>query len=357
MRKLFVNGAQSEYGTELNCVFERSTGDKFYQHIDDFSYDYLVDNKIDVVISDGLSVANYFLLRGLNIPTITIGQLDKYSQYSDIVIDCLGVDDKRYFTGESSRISGNDNFPIDRIVNLITKLEWDSNFFGFNVAFLSCMHLTENIMHRIERFLKRENIRLVEYLCNCHNAQNVQLAEHYGFHFVDIRLTYTLNLHKPAQFNCKEVSGLKIRESCLSDAPYLVEIAHNSYLDSRYYFDKNFTLEQCQRFYEDWILKSMKGKFDDIVFVALVDGKVAGFISCKHQSTDIGKIGLVGTAPEFQGKGVGKHLVAKSLEWFNAKKVSHLDVVTQGRNYAAQRLYQSAGFRTKTTQLWYHKWL
>jgi ribosomal protein S18 acetylase RimI-like enzyme len=34
-----------------------------------------------------------------------------------------------------------------------------------------------------------------------------------------------------------------------------------------------------------------------------------------------------------------------------------VSVVTQGRNVAAQRLYQRAGFVTASTQLWYHRWL
>jgi hypothetical protein len=33
-----------------------------------------------------------------------------------------------------------------------------------------------------------------------------------------------------------------------------------------------------------------------------------------------------------------------------------VQVITQGRNYAAQRLYQRAGFVTRKTELWYHKW-
>ena len=40
-----------------------------------------------------------------------------------------------------------------------------------------------------------------------------------------------------------------------------------------------------------------------------------------------------------------------------AKGIKKIFVVTQGRNYMAQRLYQSAGFKTFSTELWYHKWL
>tara|TARA_Y100000031_G_C7967214_1_gene268715 strand:- start:160 stop:300 length:141 start_codon:yes stop_codon:yes gene_type:complete len=39
------------------------------------------------------------------------------------------------------------------------------------------------------------------------------------------------------------------------------------------------------------------------------------------------------------------------------KKCSKVFVVTQGRNYAAQRLYLNVGFLTKETELWYHKWI
>ena len=58
-------------------------------------------------------------------------------------------------------------FKISGVVDLITKLDWDSDFFGFNVAYLSCMHLTENIMHKVNQFVEGKKIRLVEYLCNC----------------------------------------------------------------------------------------------------------------------------------------------------------------------------------------------
>jgi dTDP-4-amino-4,6-dideoxy-D-galactose acyltransferase len=48
--------------------------------------------------------------------------------------------------------------------------------------------------------------------------------------------------------------------------------------------------------------------------------------------------------------------VNASLGWFAQHGCDRVQVVTQGRNLAAQRLYQRAGFLTADLKLWYHKW-
>ena len=45
--------------------------------------------------------------------------------------------------------------------------------------------------------------------------------------------------------------------------------------------------------------------------------------------------------------------VLHSLEKSDVKQVH---VVTQGRNYSAQRLYQRAGFIIDNIETYYHKW-
>jgi ribosomal protein S18 acetylase RimI-like enzyme len=48
--------------------------------------------------------------------------------------------------------------------------------------------------------------------------------------------------------------------------------------------------------------------------------------------------------------------VLDALDWFAQQQVDTVTVVTQGRNIAAQALYQRRGFITQSQQLWYHKW-
>ena len=49
-------------------------------------------------------------------------------------------------------------------------------------------------------------------------------------------------------------------------------------------------------------------------------------------------------------------LIAAAMEWFGTEGALEVDVVTQGRNLAAQRLYQRNGFVTRRFELLYHKW-
>jgi len=44
------------------------------------------------------------------------------------------------------------------------------------------------------------------------------------------------------------------------------------------------------------------------------------------------------------------------MNWFADQNASNITVVTQGRNVAAQRLYQRLGFVTRSLELTYHKW-
>ncbi|MGE4504846.1 MAG: hypothetical protein AB7D51_05815, partial [Desulfovibrionaceae bacterium] len=93
-----------------------------------------------------------------------------------MVIDHMSGNAERYFSGKECSLCGNLDFPIESITNLITILDWDTQFWGFPVGYLSCMHLTENIYTKVEQFIAENNLHLVEYLCNCHDKRSVKIA-------------------------------------------------------------------------------------------------------------------------------------------------------------------------------------
>ena len=89
------------------------------------------------------------------------------------------------------------------------------------------------------------------------------------------------------------------------------------------------------------------------------EGLEVGYVTChlkKDAKAQQGEIGLLAIGEEARGKGFGSCLVAAALDWFGEHGARQVSVVTQGRNVAAQKLYQRSGFVTDSVALWYHKW-
>lgn len=358
MKKLFIfQDNKTPYRSELEAAFGQTLNMKESIDLQSLAVDYLLKNGIEIVISNGLSNTWYYTLKGMNIVSVVLGNRDLHKDYADIVIDYLSDDDKRYFTGnEYSLCTPNQasGFQINEIINLIKILKWDSDFFGFNVAYLSCMHLTQNIVRRIEKFIQKENVRLIEYLCNCHDRRSVRCAERNGFNFVDMRLTYIIKLTEKENVL---LSGLEFRKAVSADVAELQRISEKIYQDSRYYFDGNFDILKVQEFYRDWMRKGVQGEFDDECWCFYDKETPIAYTTIKYDSAHTASIGLVGVNPGLRGRGLAQKMLLSVFGELRARGVEHVCVVTQGRNYAAQCLYQSVGFRTKATQLWYHKWL
>jgi ribosomal protein S18 acetylase RimI-like enzyme len=89
-----------------------------------------------------------------------------------------------------------------------------------------------------------------------------------------------------------------------------------------------------------WLLTS------DHAAVAEIDGELAGFaLTSINVETEHAYLIRIATLPAFQGRGVGKQLVADALEYARTTHASGLALNTQASNTASRRLYESLGFR------------
>lgn len=242
--------------------------------------------------------------------------------------------------------------PQTGVESLCQYLDWDSAFFARRIGSIRESRLRPETLVEIEGWCGTHRIDCLYFLADLADPETIQLAEERSFHLVDIRLTLGIKL--PSSLSPGSASS-GIRLGRAEDIPTLRSIARTNHRDSRFYFDPNFPRESCDRLYETWIEKSCRG-FADVVFVPELCGKPAGYISCHMRPNRSGQIGLVGLSQEARGKGLGRELVKASLFWFESTGANQITVVTQGRNVAAQRLYQRCGFSTQSVQLWYHRW-
>ncbi|MBN1977011.1 MAG: GNAT family N-acetyltransferase [Anaerolineae bacterium] len=236
-------------------------------------------------------------------------------------------------------------------------LPWDTEFFGQRIGRVVGMNLNPGRVVAILRWCEDNGIACLYFLADSADAQTVRLAEKHSFQLVDVRVTFEQRLsQRSGNALSVDADGITVRAALPADVQLLQALAKDSYRDSRYYFDPCFSRERCDELYQTWIRRSCEG-YADSVWVAELDGGPVGYVTC-HLSKDCaeGQIGLIGVGREVSGQGIGTRLMQTALAWFADKGVSTAVVVTQGRNIAAQRLYQRCGFVTRELQLWYHKW-
>jgi GNAT superfamily N-acetyltransferase len=228
-------------------------------------------------------------------------------------------------------------------------LEWDSRFFGVEIGQVASARFDAPAVAAVDCWCAERRIDCLYFLAD-EPGPSTACAEDAGFRLVDVRVELERALVPPPA-----ATDPRIRPAEARDLPALRAIARTSHRDSRFYRDGHFPHERCDALYETWIEKSCQGRAAGVL-VADLDGTVGGYVTCEQPAPAAGRIGLFAVAAAERGHGVGSALVAGALAWLGARGVQTVAVATQGRNVAAQQLYQAAGFRTAALRLWYHRW-
>jgi len=230
-------------------------------------------------------------------------------------------------------------------------LQWDSDFFGLRIARVAVGRLDRERAADVIAWCRKQQIDCLYFLCAPDDDGSVATAETHGFHLVDVRVE--LN------WRVQALSGEALAEVRLYQEPDLAalqQIAETAYGDTRFFYDRHFGRERAAALYREWVAKSVR---DDATAVLVIphQGAVSGFITCQAPKPPlVGRIGLVGVRADARGYGLGRKLLRAAQYYFHERGAHEVFVTTQGRNLAAQRLYQANGFRTHAVNLWYHKW-
>jgi dTDP-4-amino-4,6-dideoxy-D-galactose acyltransferase len=237
-------------------------------------------------------------------------------------------------------------------------LSWDTEFFGRRIGRVQADQLDAEQASEIDQWCRRNAIEGLYFLAGAEDLVTIQVAESHGFRLVDIRVTFerelVITVEAPPPV---PVSDRRIRAFEPGDLPALRAMAREAHTDARFFSDPEFSRQKAEDLYEAWITLECQGRAQQVLVAAPEANQPIGYISCHLDSPGgAGTIGLAAVSGGFRGRGVGKSLVEAGLDWFMAQGLRQVTVVTQGKNLAAQRLYQRSGFLTADMQLWYHKW-
>jgi ribosomal protein S18 acetylase RimI-like enzyme len=225
-------------------------------------------------------------------------------------------------------------------------LEWDSGFWRRRVA-----RVCPGADHvAADRWLADHRADVAFALEPLAEVARIQLAEALGYRVTDVRVTLA---RPPAEPEAYDQEG--IREHRPSDLQALEKIASRAHRDSRFYADRRFPRQLCDELYRTWIREAC-GDENAVVLVSVDDrDQPAGYVVVRP-GAGTSKIDLIAVAEAAQRQGRGRQLVGAALSLARRHAGAPVTAATQGRNVAAQALYQSWGFRSSAVEVWLHRW-
>ena len=236
-----------------------------------------------------------------------------------------------------------------------TFLPWDTEHFGCRIARANIHQLDAASWRQLEGWCREQSIDCLYFLASAADQDTIFELQARQFSFVDIRLTFEYTL--PSAPAYAGVENLAFRMSNEEDVPRFIDIAKNSYKESRFYADPCFDSEKVSLMYQTWLTKSIATDFADAVVVAELNQQPAGFLTCHlNRPEGEGNLGLSGVAELARGMGLGQCMYKYGVHWLYTQGMNRVNAVTQGSNIAVQRLFQRCGFVTRSVELWYHKW-
>lgn len=237
-------------------------------------------------------------------------------------------------------------------------LPWDTEHFGCRIARVCGDTLNPELVSRVDDWCRSHQIRGLYFLSRADDPAIIQTAEGNGFALVDIRVTFAHLMIDSHDRHCPALpETVCIRPAQPDDLPGLQAMARTGHRDTRFFSDPHFPQARAEELYSKWITLEVQGHASAVLVAASATNQPLGYVSCHWDSSrQEGQIGLVGVSQEHRGLGIGKNLMRAALDWYRDRAAQRVTVVTQGKNRAAQRLYQQCGFLSLDLQLWYHKW-
>ena len=235
-------------------------------------------------------------------------------------------------------------------------LEWDTNFFGVRIGRIESNDLDADEMQLVMEWAAEHQIDCLYYCCTIDSDRARKVAEAFKFNLVDVKIEMSKLFSRSHHlFQNTSRDNLLIRPYADSDLIHLEELDDDLFKNARFYHDPHFTHNQASLLYQEWIRTSCQADGESVL-VAEYNNQIAGYITYGKEGLNSLRIGILGVSQTARRLGIGGSLLNDLCNQSKDSEINEIKVVTQGRNIAAQNLYQKHGFYTDSMALWYHKW-
>ena len=222
---------------------------------------------------------------------------------------------------------------------MFEKLIWESNFFKKQIYNINFKKFSDLELMKINDL----KFSLISAKITLKNEDKINILKKFGFKIISKSSVYEKkiigNKNKNYQIaNLKNFNELKI-------------ISKDIFTYSRikdFYFGSG----SRNKFYTEWIKKSILGNFDDFCILTIDDKKkINGFITFKVMKSIL-KIGLFGIPKKIQSKGYGIKLLQTINHFKSINKIKKSIVTTQSDNLSAINVFLKEDYLFKEDFVW-----
>lgn len=221
----------------------------------------------------------------------------------------------------------------------IKKLDWDSNFFGFEVG-----EIDTNL-----KFSNSENFDLIVVKQTQNETFEIQ---NFKNTFQETKVVFVKKLISISKTSVDE-SIIDYDENPINEDS-LYPLAYESGKFSRFKLDIRLN-EKFKILYSKWVDNSLNKEFADKVFYFKKDSEIVGFVTVKNNNK-YSTIGLIAVSQNYQGQGIGKKLLLKIEEYCISINIFELRIPTQKENLSACKFYSKMDYTIFEETILKHYW-
>jgi L-amino acid N-acyltransferase YncA len=244
--------------------------------------------------------------------------------------------------------------------------KWDSEHFGFGVAFLSLLlggsiddqNSLDKIIRKCIGVLKKSNVRFVSARIHGDFIEAIHSFENNGFRYFE-NIIWPVADVRDRNLTCSDEVRM-IRPDELSD---IVKLGvEHIYKRGHYHCDKNLDIKSVNALYGRLVTSSWDRK--DSFVVIEEDNLIKGFFIFRWDETlsritgyKYARMYSLALNSDSRGKGMGKQLFEGMMALAQDKGAEMIDSGYSSKNHASARLHSTFGFYSVYEEITMHTWL
>ena len=238
---------------------------------------------------------------------------------------------------------------------MITYLDWDSTFFGFKIGYID---LTEKFHFSIEEIINdinKSDFKLIYIYSNI--SQEIKInSNDIDLNLVDTQLLLSMNIPDNIPATSYQIIDYKNKNDYKKIIGNLFNIAKDISVYSRFYNDKKISKSKVRDLYVEMVQNSINDSYGNGILFELLDNKIVGLFSISIKESGAKEL-LIGTEKGLRGKGIGRNIFLKALNFCKDNGVKKITTIVSARNIDSANFHFKLGYNLYTIRNVYHIWV